>query len=382
MKWKKVIAAGIIFFLLLPITAMAEDRQNTTDQLIADQLENSGAEKLMETLPDSIREILKTFGINEISPKALLSLQPGDFLGLVFALLKKNLSQPAELFLVVFGCILIAALMNILKSSFHAEGLNRVFSAVSVVAVSGAILTPITECIRSAITAINDFTAFMTTMIPVMVGILSAGGHTAQATTYQMLTFTALEVISWLSGGVLVPFLMVYLALAIVGSVNPELELGSLGDFLKLLATWGLGLASTVFTAIFGVQTFISASADTVGMKAGRFLVGNFVPVVGSAISEALGSIHSCLKLIRTAVGGFGILCAALIFLPSITDVGIWILIAKLSATIADLFRAEGISKLLKAVSSTLSLLGAILLFFAAIAIITTALTMTVGVSG
>lgn len=49
----------------------------------------------------------------------------------------------------------------------------------------------------------------------------------------------------------------------------------------------------TVFTGLLSIQSIVGTSADTLGVKAAKFVVSNFVPIVGSAVADAYTTMRS-----------------------------------------------------------------------------------------
>ena len=47
-----------------------------------------------------------------------------------------------------------------------------------------------------------------------------------------------------------------------------------------------------------------------------RFVVSSFVPVVGSALGEALSTVQGCIKVLKGGVGAFGVLAVVLCSCP------------------------------------------------------------------
>lgn len=139
-----------------------------------------------------------------------------------------------------------------------------------------------------------------------------------------------------------------------------------------------LGFLSTVFVGLLSIKGLLAGAADSAAAKGAKFLIGSFVPVVGGAVSDALGSIVSSLSLVRGATGAFGILAVLLIALPVFAELLLWLLTLNLCAIGADLFGQGKASALLRSVASALVILGAILLFNAVLLIISTALMLSV----
>lgn len=76
----------------------------------------------------------------------------------------------------------------------------------------------------------------------------------------------------------------------------------------------------TVFTGLLSIQSIVGTSADTLGVKAAKFVVSNFVPIVGSAVADAYTTMRSGLGLLRGATGAFGIIALCVTLLPPILE--------------------------------------------------------------
>jgi len=168
------------------------------------------------------------------------------------------------------------------------------------------------------------------------------------------------------------------LALSIVSALSPIFNWNGITNIIKKTVTVTLGFLSTVFVGLLSIKGLLAGAADSAAAKGAKFLIGSFVPVVGGAVSDALGSIVSSLSLVRGATGAFGILAVLLIALPVFAELLLWLLTLNLCAIGADLFGQGKASALLRSVASALVILGAILLFNAVLLIISTALMLSV----
>ena len=68
-----------------------------------------------------------------------------------------------------------------------------------------------------------------------------------------------------------------------------------------------------------------------------KFLVGNFVPVVGSALADALMAAQGSIRIIKNAVGVAGVVAALIIFLPVLTEALLWRMALALTSACSDL---------------------------------------------
>ena len=86
-------------------------------------------------------------------------------------------------------------------------------------------------------------------------------------------------------------------AIAIANAVYAEHTLDGLLQFNKTIVTWSLGFLMSVFIGVISIQSIVSSAADGLTTKTTKYVVSNFVPIVGGAVSDAyatvLGSFRS-----------------------------------------------------------------------------------------
>lgn len=376
------IAVLLCLFCFCPVFAQetGEEVQNDTQQY-QDMLQSSGAGELMEEAPDKTQELLEEYGISSLDPQSILSLKPGDLFSLLWNLLVEQLKSPLRTVSCVLAVVILCALLENMQGAFAQSTMRGVFSVVFTLCIAGIVVVPVTKCIMECVSTIQSICNFMLCFIPVMTTVMTASGQPVTAGAYNLFLFGACEVIAKIAASTLVPLLCMYLALCLVGSVTTNLKIAPVSSSLKSIMTWALGFLITLFVGMLSLQSLVSVSADTVTMKATKFVVSNLVPVVGGALSDALGSVQACMKVIKSTVGAFGIITALLTFLPSLIQVVLWIGAVKLGAIFSGMLGVERAGKLLDSVSSALSLLFAMILCFGLFLTVTTTFMMVLGSS-
>lgn len=114
-------------------------------------------------------------------------------------------------------------------------------------------------------------------------------------------------------------------------------------------------------------------------MKTAKFVLGNAIPVVGGAISDAVASVQGYLGLLKTTVGAFGVLAGACIFLPALIEQILWLIAVNVCLVVCDIFEIKEISALLKTVNSVIGLTIAVLVSCALILVVSSGIMMSLG---
>ena len=134
----------------------------------------------------------------------------------------------------------------------------------------------------------------------------------------------------------------------------------------------------TIFVGLLSIQSIIGNSADTLSVKTGKFMVSNFVPVVGGAISDAYTTLKGSFGLLKSGVGGVGIMVILIMVLPTIITIGLNRIVISIASIGAEIFSVPGLAKLFKNISSVISIAFSIVISFSIMFIVSTALIMAI----
>ena len=383
MKWEKVLwllrslLLMIMLTMVMCLPAGAEGGAAEWDELYQEQAEASGAGDLPDNLPEETRQLLDQLGITSIDAEGFSSLEPQGVWKALAELTGQEASGPLRSVGVVLGVVLLCALMEGMKQTLRDPSASPVFQVVCVLAACAALLVPLSSCVQAVCRAAESTSVFMGSFVPVYAGILVTAGHAVTAASYQTVVLFAAELITLLATHLLVPLLTVSLALGMAGSLDTGLRLDSLSSAINKGAAWLLGITTTLFVGLLTLQGIVGGAADTLSSRALRFSLSSMVPVVGGSLSEAFSAVKGCLGLLKSTVGGFGMLATALIVLPPLLQCAVWSL--ALCTAAAELFGLGQISALLRSAQAVVKTLIAVLAACSLFMIVTTAVVTAAG---
>lgn len=332
----------LILSCLLTIPCAAAEQQDIYEE----QLEASGVEELTDTLPPETQALLEKLGVTDFAEHGALSMTMEDWLPYLWDMIGSSSSGPVAAGAVIIGVILLCALMDGFRHTADPAS-GTLFSAVSVLACCAALIVPLIGCVERVMDAADSTSVFMTSFTPVYAGILATSGQGTAAFSFQSVLFVVTELVSYLVSHVILPLLIIAFAMGLVGSVGDGLRLDRVSGFIQKNTTWLLGGMMTVFIGFLSMQNLAAGAADTLGNRMLRFSVASFVPVVGGALGEAVGTVKGCLGLLKGTVGTFGIVADALIVLPVLFECVWWLLILGFGQMAADVFGISGVSRVL-----------------------------------
>lgn len=381
---KKFIFLMVFFITILlssfTVYADIEDTtEYTTEGIYNSQYEKSGADALLRELTPEVKKQLKDIGVTSPSWQELNSMSFFDIFGSIMNTIQQQSVTPLNCVVKIMGVVMLVALINSVKSSLGSSSLTAVLNSVATLTVSIILIQPVCQTIEYSTTIIKLSADFMLIFIPVMAGIMLTMGQSLQAAGSYTMVMGAGTAVSQISNNILVPLLNTFLGISVVSGISQRVNLNGFCELINKVLKWVLTFTMSVFTAILTMQSIISSSADSAGVKATRFAISSFVPLVGGALSEAYQTVRGCMGMLKSGVGVFAILATGTIYLPAIISCLLWLAAINIAIALAGVFDMGDIIKLLKSVTTVINSLIAILLCCMIIFIVSSAIMLMAG---
>ncbi len=302
---------------------VVQDGQNSVQQDISEIAEELGIDtgSLSDELTPEAKDFLAENNIAADNPEAIAEITPKDVFLYVWEEFKKSLSKPLRVLSSLLAVILVAALIEGMEDSIPNKSLSKIFGVICVLISVGIIADSVSGSINRAAEALDSGGTFMIGYVPVFAGITASSGGITSAVAYNMLVLLVAQTTVQLSGEIIVPALSVCMAMGIVEAINPGFRLSGITEALKKAVTFIMGFIMTVFIGLLSLQSIVGASADTLGVKAAKYVVSNFIPVIGGAVADTYATVKNSLGLLRGGVGFIGIAAIFIMILPPVLDI-------------------------------------------------------------
>lgn len=324
-------------FMLLPQAAAAT---NIGDMPDIQELENYIGPDVLSSLPDGVLSSEQT------------SISAAFSFSYFFTLIKNAfipaLSESALRLSHLLSMILIASLFHSMAGSLNKSELSHSFSSVSSLCVCVYVFSSILLLFESVHAYLKALTSFANAVTPFISIVYAAGGNItagAVSTSGLLICITLIENVNTY---LLFPLLRISSFLTIASSVSPKLKTGTLSGFVRGFLMLMVSLTVAAISAIMTFQQTLASSADTLASRAIRFATSSFIPIVGSAISEAVRTISGSIGYIRASTGAIGIAVILVITLPTFATLMISRINLAISASIADMLGCEREKNVLK----------------------------------
>ena len=164
---------------------------------------------------------------------------------------------------------------------------------------------------------------FITAFIPIFAGVAFASGEMVTSTVYTGFFLMSVIAVANFCTGIIVPSVNLFLVLGITSSLTSIVNLKPVCELYCKVVKCAMVAAVSLICFVLTLQTAITQSQDSLALKTGKLLIGSAVPIIGSALQSAVGSIYAGMGILKGFCGVAGILVVVNIFLPYIIQLAV-----------------------------------------------------------
>ncbi len=340
------ILAVLLLLSLLPCCAYAEQGiEGLQPQIseVMDDLDFSGLESL--EVPGfgksiSIEELVRALAMGEtISAEECVAWVMGQFF--------EALTGLGRMMLAIMLPVLLASLLLHMIS----PGKGSLFSlsrSVCFVLILIPVLLLVFSELEHARETITEMTQRMDKLLPMLLTLLTALGGSASSAFLHPMVVAASGSMVFLAREVTLRLVMCTCAVTAVNHLSDRAHLSRMAQLLRSSVCWLLGVSFTVFLGAMSLQGVCSASIDGVVLRAAKYAVDNFVPVVGGMFSDTMDTLIGCTLIVKNALGVTAVVVLLGAILAPLMRTLAVVLVMKLSAALlepvadGDIVRAIG----------------------------------------
>lgn len=175
------------------------------------------------------------------------------------------------------------------------------------------------DIISVAAKAIDTAADFLYGLMPLLLGFLATGGSVTSLTVAQPLLLFYITIFLSAMDRFFLPLVLILAALVIVGHLAPKYSFKELQKLIRDVILISLTFVLTIFTGTLSLVGLGAGAMDGMALKTAKMAAGNFIPIVGRHISDALDSVLGASLLMKNTIGIFGVIAVTLvIIIPAI----------------------------------------------------------------
>lgn len=282
--------------------SLEKEVENGLNDLDFRDIENVAEEGDLLNVMDSFEEIVESL-IN--------SSYLGNDNSIVEKLLHSIFSQITSYLPIMLLIVAVAILGTLMQSFQVGENSKSVSDLIHFVCVAVVIvlISAIFKNIYNQTTnCINNLSNQIYTLFPILLTLMTTMGSTVSVGIYQPVVAILTNGVSFVLGKILYPIFLMSFVFVIVGNLSTNVKLNKFSSFLRSLFKWVIGFVFTLFAGFLTIKGISAGKYDTISLKATRFAMKSYVPIIGGYLSDGLDYVMLSSGIIKNAVGVAGLL--------------------------------------------------------------------------
>lgn len=355
MKIKRIILMiiAVMFFYQVKVMASSDDWTG----LKLKDLENFTIrlQQDVDYMPDiSFSKMIDTY---KTSHSIGITLK--DFADSFGKFLFKELLASTRLLIELLIISMLCAVLQNIQNSFDGDNVSKIAYYACFLLMVIVIIKSFGQVVQLGIETIDNMITFMNALMPTLGVLLAAAGGFASAATLDPIIMFAIKLISDIIRDLVLPMTVLVVIINIVDSLSESIKITRLGTLIKQVSTWMLGFVMTVFVGVVTIRSSASTTLDQLTLKASKFVVDNFIPVVGKALSDAISTVAGYSMLLKDAVSIGGVIIMILICVFPLIKIILMSLVYKFVGAVMEPVVDKRIVDCLSSVGSSLTLVFA-----------------------
>ncbi|MBQ3275431.1 MAG: hypothetical protein IJH47_00030 [Oscillospiraceae bacterium] len=235
------------------------------------------------------------------------------------------------------GILLLVCLFYSISRSADADGrVSRYVTIAGVAAVGAASMADLDSYLQTGLRSLQELSDYSRVLLPVLTTAASASGSVTAAGAKYAATALAMDVLLSLSRNVALPLAGGYAALALADAAVGNDVLKAAKKLMKWACVTLAAALATGFTAWLSLTGIAAGAADTLAARMTKSTLSAALPVLGSILADAAGSLTAAAGMLRSTVGIFGLLAVLGICLAGMIPLAVRYLVYKLSAAVCS----------------------------------------------
>ena len=325
----------------------------------------------------------KDIDVNELFTSAITGKIDNDtIIKSIVSLVGKEVLNCATVLGSILVIIIIHSILKSISEGLENKNVAQITYYVQYILIVTLIMANFSDILQMVKTSIQNLVGFMNSLVPLLITLMLTTGNFASAGILEPIILFIITFIGNFITTILLPFVLISTALAIISKVSSRIQVDKLSKFFNSTVVWTLGVVLTLFVGIISVEGSLSSTVDGITAKTTKAAVSNFIPVVGKILGDAVDTVMGCSNILKNAVGIVGVVVVIAICVGPIIKLAILMGLYYLAGAVCQPIADEKIVKLLEEMGNTFKMLLAIMCSVSVMLIVGTTLVLKITNSG
>lgn len=289
---KLIVSVFVIIICALPVSAqdIEKDYSQKIDEIVSEY--NIEFDNLTEHPVETIWDIIKTQ-------------------------VKNYFVLPVDSLYKIISILLITTLINFLNFENNKD-ISQLINTVAMLLMFYSVYDLFNDILANVSEMLYNVKNFMLSFIPIFGGISFASGEIVTSSVYTGFFLVTIVAVADVCVAYIIPSINLYIALGVTSGLSSVINLKPLCDLYSKSVKIIMTAVVSAIGFMLSIQNVISQSKDGLVLKAGKLFVTSAVPIIGSSLESAVGSVYASMAVLKGFCGLAGIAAVLWIFLPNI----------------------------------------------------------------
>ncbi len=367
-------------FLINPTAFVSANTSDDDQALLAsvgdivDALDLGGLQDILDSLENK-----ELFGTDvDATVKNILSGKYFTNYSSVFEGIVSLLFSNIKSMLPLIFCILAIGVLSSLLSSFKTEASETgdMVYFVCYALVVMLILISFKDILSSVSGVLKGISNLMQIVFPLLISLLVSIGSLSSISIYNPLVAVLTTIVDIIFDKFLYPIFILIFLFTVLSNLTSNVKLDKLTNFFSSAFKWTTGIVFTLFTGFLSLQGISAGKFDSISIKATKFAVKSYIPLIGSYVADGMDYIVLGSVLVKNTVGLVAIMLLFIMILSPIIYIVCYKLLLELTAGVLETSGSNKMSTFVASISKCLMLPIVIIVGVAFMFVISVALIM------
>ena len=298
--------------IIIPnIFVSAENEDEMLRDEVNNQLENfdfSDLNDLFEsgdlhiTDEESFKEIVK----NLIDGK--YKLNSSTILNKIIDVVLSNIKKIIPIILMILCISMLSNIVTSFQPNSNSKPVTDIIHFVCIAIVIVLIVSVVRNSYQITTSTIDSMCNQMNIIFPVLLSLMTTMGGVVSVGIYQPIVAILTNGVTNILSKIVYPIFILSFIFIVLNSLSKQIKLNKFISFLGSGFKWVIGFIFTLFAGLLTIQGISAGRYDTISLKATKFAVKSYIPIIGGYISDGLDYVMLSTLLIKNAIGVAGII--------------------------------------------------------------------------
>lgn len=378
---KKVFIITILILIFIPNFSWATEI--TKEEILQEQQEELNISSFIKEAQKYTQNTFKDININELLKSAISgNIDNNSLIKVITSIIGEEIINCTTVLGSILVIIVIHSILKSISEGLENKSVSQITYYVQYILIVTLIMTNFSDILQMIKTSIQNLVGFMNSLIPLLITLMLTTGNIASAGILEPIILFIITFIGNFITTVILPFVLISTALAIISKVSNRIQVDKLSKFFNSTIVWVLGIVLTLFVGVISVEGSLSSSVDGITAKTAKAAVSNFIPVVGKILGDAVDTVIGCSNILKNAIGIVGVIVVIAICVKPIIKLVILMGLYYLAGAVCQPIADEKIVKLLDEMGNTFKMLLAIICSVSVMLIVGITLVLKITNSG